>query len=82
MTKAPLTRGTVPDYLREAEARGAVPAGFQVLGLEPLNGGRTGARGTASPRRWRGAVVAERRHARASRARCVSHGRRCGPRRQ
>ena len=47
MTKAPLTRGTASDYLREAEARGAVPAGFQVLGLEPLTGGRTGARATA-----------------------------------
>jgi hypothetical protein len=44
MRKAPPTRGTVPDYLREAEARGVVPAGFRVLGLDPLTGGRTGAR--------------------------------------
>jgi hypothetical protein len=44
MTRAPHTRGTIPDYLREAEARGVVPAGFRVLGLEPLTGGRTGAR--------------------------------------
>lgn len=44
MTRAPETRGTVQDYLREAEARGAVPAGFRVAGLEPLTGGRTGAR--------------------------------------
>lgn len=47
MTRAPKTRGTVQDYLREAEARGAVPAGFRVAGLEPLTGGRTGARVTA-----------------------------------
>lgn len=44
MTSAPQTRGTIPDYLREAEARGVVPAGFRVLGLESLTGGRTGAR--------------------------------------
>jgi hypothetical protein len=44
MTRAPLTSGSIPDYLREAEARGAVPAGFRVQGLEPLTGGRTGAR--------------------------------------
>lgn len=44
MTRAPETRGTIQDYLREAEARGAVPAGFRVAGLEPLTGGRTGAR--------------------------------------
>ena len=44
MTSAQPTRGTIPDYLREAEARGVVPAGFQVLGQEPLTGGRTGAR--------------------------------------
>ena len=47
MTTAPQTRGTIPDYLREAQARGAVPAGFRVTGLEPLTGGRTGARVTA-----------------------------------
>jgi hypothetical protein len=44
MTTAPETRGTVQDYLREAEARGAVSSGFRVAGLEPLTGGRTGAR--------------------------------------
>ncbi|HEX5093006.1 MAG TPA: phosphotransferase, partial [Burkholderiales bacterium] len=44
MTSAPQTCGTVPDYLREAEARGVVPADFRILGLEPLTGGRTGAR--------------------------------------
>ncbi len=44
MTRAPETRGTVQDYLREAEARGAVPAGYRAVGLEPLTGGRTGAR--------------------------------------
>jgi len=38
MMRAPPTRGTVPDYLREAEARGAVPAVYRVLGLEPLAG--------------------------------------------
>jgi hypothetical protein len=47
MTTAPVTRGTVPDYLREVQARGVVPDGFQVLALEPLTGGRTGARVTA-----------------------------------
>ncbi|GAB2583132.1 hypothetical protein GCM10027034_14060 [Ramlibacter solisilvae] len=41
--QAPLTRGTLADYLREAQARGVVPAGFQVDGIEPLTGGRTGA---------------------------------------
>src|SRR5512134_1211615 len=44
MTRAAETRGTVQDYLREAETRGAVPSGFRVVGLEPLTGGRTGAR--------------------------------------
>ena len=44
MASAPQTRGTVQDYLREAEDRGAVSAGFRVAGLEPLTGGRTGAR--------------------------------------
>jgi hypothetical protein len=44
MTKAPQTRGTIEDYLREAQARGVVPPGFQASGLEPLTGGRTGAR--------------------------------------
>jgi hypothetical protein len=44
MTRAPETHGTVPDYLRDAEVRGVVPAGYRVLGLEPLTGGRTGAR--------------------------------------
>jgi len=44
MTSAPQTRGTVPDYPREAGARGGVPADFRILGLEPLTGGRTGAR--------------------------------------
>ena len=44
MTTAPQTRGTIPDYLREAQARGVVQAGFRVAGLEPLTGGRTGAR--------------------------------------
>jgi hypothetical protein len=41
---APQTRGTIPDYLREAQARGVVPPGFRVDALEPLTGGRTGAR--------------------------------------
>ena len=45
--QAPQTRGTIPDYLREAQSRGVVPAGFVVAGLEPLTGGRTGARVTA-----------------------------------
>jgi hypothetical protein len=44
MTRAPQTRGTIADYLGEAQARTAVPAGFRVTGLEPLTGGRTGAR--------------------------------------
>jgi len=44
MTPAPQTRGTIADYLREAQARGVVSAGFRVAGLEPLTGGRTGAR--------------------------------------
>jgi len=44
MTTAPQTRGTIEDYLRDAQARGIVPAGFRVAGLEPLTGGRTGAR--------------------------------------
>ena len=44
MTRAPPTSGTISDYLREAEARGAVPAGFRALGQEPLTDGRTGAR--------------------------------------
>jgi hypothetical protein len=44
MTTAPQTHGTIPDYLREAQARGVVPAGFRIAGLEPLTGGRTGAR--------------------------------------
>jgi hypothetical protein len=44
MTRAPRTNGTISDYLREAEARGAVPAGFRALGQEPLTDGRTGAR--------------------------------------
>jgi hypothetical protein len=44
MTNAPMTRGTVADYLRDAQARGVVPAGVRVIGLEPLTGGRTGAR--------------------------------------
>jgi len=44
MTSAPHTRGAIPEYLREAESRGVVPSGFRVLGLEPLTGGRTGAR--------------------------------------
>jgi len=44
MTTAPQTFGTVSDYLGEAEVRGVVPAEFRMLGLEPLTGGRTGAR--------------------------------------
>ena len=44
MTHAPQTRGSIADYLREAQARGVVPAGFRMLGSEPLTGGRTGAR--------------------------------------
>ena len=43
MTRAPRTRGTIPDYLRDAQARGVVPPGFHLGGLEPLTGGRTGA---------------------------------------
>jgi hypothetical protein len=42
-TTAPQTRGTLEDYLREAEARKVLPAGFRVLGQERLSGGRTGA---------------------------------------
>ena len=44
MTSAPQTRGTIEDYLRDAQAREAIPAGFRFAGLEPLTGGRTGAR--------------------------------------
>ncbi|HWP12033.1 MAG TPA: hypothetical protein VNN06_09450 [Ramlibacter sp.] len=44
MTSPPQTRGSIADYLREAQARGIVPAGFRELGYEPLTGGRTGAR--------------------------------------
>ena len=44
MMRPPQTRGTIEDYLREAQARGVVPEGFRVAGLEPLTGGRTGAR--------------------------------------
>jgi hypothetical protein len=44
MMSAPQTRGAIADYLREAEARGVVPAGYRAVGLEPLTGGRTGAR--------------------------------------
>jgi hypothetical protein len=44
MTGAPQIRGTIEDYLRDAQARGVVRDGFQVAGLEPLTGGRTGAR--------------------------------------
>jgi hypothetical protein len=44
MMSPPETCGSIADYLREAEARGVVPGGFRVLGLEPLTGGRTGAR--------------------------------------
>ena len=36
MTTAPQTHGTIADYLREAQARGVVAAGYQVLGLEPF----------------------------------------------
>jgi hypothetical protein len=42
--QAPQTRGTIAGYLREAQARGVVPSGFRVEALEPLTGGRTGAR--------------------------------------
>jgi len=44
MTSAPPTSGSIPDYLRAAQVRGVVPAGYQILSLEPLAGGRTGAR--------------------------------------
>ena len=44
MTKAPQIKGTIEDYLRDAQARGVVPGGFRVGGMEPLTGGRTGAR--------------------------------------
>ncbi len=44
MTKAPPTSGSIPDYLRAAQVRGVVPAGYRILNLEPLTGGRTGAR--------------------------------------
>ena len=46
MTGTPQARGTIEDYLRDAQARGVVPVGFRVAGLEPLTGGRTGARST------------------------------------
>lgn len=46
-TRAPQIRGSIADYLREAQERGVVPAGFRVEGLEPLTGGRTGASVTA-----------------------------------
>ena len=42
--KAPQTRGTIADYLCKAQARGVVPAGFSIEGLDLLTGGRTGAR--------------------------------------
>jgi hypothetical protein len=44
MTNAPPARGSIAEYLRQAEARGVVPAGYRIVGLEPLAGGRTGAR--------------------------------------
>ncbi|HXD42497.1 MAG TPA: hypothetical protein VN649_18170 [Ramlibacter sp.] len=44
MTSTPQTRGEIADYVHDAQARGVLPAGFRVLGLEPLTGGRTGAR--------------------------------------
>jgi len=44
MTSAPPTSGSIPDYLRAAQVRGVVPAGYRILSLEPLTGGRTGAR--------------------------------------
>jgi hypothetical protein len=44
MTRAPPTSGSIPDYLRAAQVRGVVPAGYRILSLEPLTGGRTGAR--------------------------------------
>lgn len=66
-TTVPRTRGTLDDYLRGAGTRNAVPAGFRFDRLEPLTGGRTGARVTAIrpgyvlkalPRTtWRGAAM-------------------------
>jgi len=44
MTGAPPTGGSIADYLQAAQARGVVPAGHRILALEPLTGGRTGAR--------------------------------------
>ncbi|MBK7472517.1 MAG: hypothetical protein IPI73_19765 [Betaproteobacteria bacterium] len=44
MTCPPPISGSIPDYLRAAQVRGVVPAGHQIHGLEPLTGGRTGAR--------------------------------------
>lgn len=44
MTSAPPTSGSIADYLREAQLRGVVPVGYQIVSLEPLTGGRTGAR--------------------------------------
>jgi hypothetical protein len=36
--------GSIPEYLESARARGVVPAGHRLHGIEPLTGGRTGAR--------------------------------------
>jgi hypothetical protein len=44
MTRAVPVSGSIQDYLRDAQRRGVMPADYEILGLEPLTGGRTGAR--------------------------------------
>jgi hypothetical protein len=36
--------GSIPDYVCAAQARGVIPADYRIHSLEPLTGGRTGAR--------------------------------------
>jgi hypothetical protein len=42
--QAPPTSGSIPDYVHAAQARGVIPAEYRIHALEPLTGGRTGAR--------------------------------------
>ena len=44
MTRAAPASGSIQDYLHDAQRRGVVPAGYEIHELEPLTGGRTGAR--------------------------------------
>ena len=47
MTGPPPISGSIPDYVRAAQVRGVVSPEYRMLSLEPLTGGRTGARVTA-----------------------------------